>query len=92
TAAYPELRLVAVMQGDVLRYAETLEEALQRLFASSGAAPAEAQQDTLEELVAAAQEAFDAYLASLGEQRFEDAAAALSRLSHLLAEMNALVR
>ena len=93
TAAYPELRLVAVMQGDSLSYAATLEEALPGLFGEAVApvsalttVPGDA---SLEELAAAAQEAFQAYLTALGAQRFEDAAAALGRLRDLLAEMNA---
>ena len=91
TAAYPELRLVAVMQGDSLSYAATLEEALLGLFGEAvDVASIAARGDaSLEELAAAAQEAFGAYLTALGEQRFEEAATALARLRDLLAEMNA---
>jgi hypothetical protein len=39
TAAYPELRLVALMQGDTLAYAETFEAALARLLAGGGGQP-----------------------------------------------------
>jgi uncharacterized membrane protein (UPF0182 family) len=91
TAAYPELRLVAVMQGDSLSYAATLEEALLGLFGEEvDVAVIAARGDaSLEELAVAAQEAFGAYLTALGEQRFEEAATALTRLRDLLAEMNA---
>jgi uncharacterized membrane protein (UPF0182 family) len=91
TAAYPELRLVAVMQGDTLSYAATLEEALLGLFAETReaiSAAAVGSDASLEELAAAAQEAFSAYLSALGSERFDDAAAALGRLRDLLAEMN----
>ena len=35
TAAYPELRLVVVMHGDDMSYAESFDKALEKLFASS---------------------------------------------------------
>jgi uncharacterized membrane protein (UPF0182 family) len=91
TAAYPELRLVAVMQGDTLSYAATLEDALLGLFGETTeaiAAAAVGGDASLEELAAAAQEAFSAYLSALGAGRFDDAAAALSQLRDLLAEMS----
>ena len=90
TAAYPELRLVAVMQGDSLSYAETFEDALIDLFGeSTDRMPAAiGSEATLAELAAIAQEAFTAYLSALGEQRFNDAAAALERLRHALTRMN----
>ena len=92
TAAYPELRLVAVMQGDNLSYAATLEEALLGLFDDStqaGSAFTAIDGDaSLEALAAAAQEAFSAYLSALGAEQFDEAASALSRLRDLLAEMN----
>ena len=90
TAAYPELRLVAVMQGDSLSYAASLEEALLGLFEEPPEVPYALPADTtLEALAAAAQEAFGAYLTALGEQRFDAAATALSQLRDLLEQMNA---
>ncbi len=87
TAAYPELRLVAVMQGDRLSYAPTLEEALLGLFEDrSGTGIAKT---SLQDLAIDAQTAFDGYLQSLGEQRFEAAAVQLRRLSELLAQIRA---
>ncbi len=44
TAAYPELRLVAVMHNDRLSYAESFEEALRGLFEGE-ASPTQASQD-----------------------------------------------
>jgi uncharacterized membrane protein (UPF0182 family) len=93
TAAYPELRMVAVMQGDTLSYAETLDDALLGLFGESAetvsASVASRGDASLEELAVAAQEAFSAYLSALGAQQFDEATAALTRLRDLLAEMNA---
>jgi alanyl-tRNA synthetase len=83
-------RLVAVMQGDSLSYAASLEEALLGLFEEPPEVPYALPADTtLEALAAAAQEAFGAYLTALGEQRFDAAATALSQLRDLLEQMNA---
>jgi uncharacterized membrane protein (UPF0182 family) len=86
TAAYPELRLVVVMHGDSMSYAETFDEALGRLLAKESAAPAAALpgESSLEELGRQTKEAFDAYLKALGEQRFDDSAKQLERLRDLL--------
>ncbi|MGK0259483.1 MAG: uncharacterized membrane protein (UPF0182 family) [Candidatus Azotimanducaceae bacterium] len=93
TAAYPELRLVAVMQGDKFSYAETFEEALLGLFEatpttmqtvlSNGTMP-------MEELARVAKAAFDAYLTATGEQQFADASEQLQILSEVLSEMDTL--
>ena len=88
TAAYPELRLVAVMHGDKLSYAQTLDEALLGLFDDKPAARL-AEGASLKDLAIDAQAAFDGYLQALGEQRFEAAAAELRQLSRLLEEINA---
>ena len=90
TAAYTELRLVAIMQGDTLSYAETFEEALLGLFADEpSAVPAKRSSDaSMVELASTARGAFDAYLAALGEQRFVDAARQLEVLSEVLSQMN----
>jgi len=90
TAAYPELRLVAVMQGDTLSYAETFEEALLGLFTDDPQAVQASRSSDLsiKELASAARGAFDAYLAALGEQRFVDAAEQLQVLSEVLSQMN----
>ena len=87
TAAYPELRLVAVMQGDNLSYAPSFDAALLDLVAGTPQlAPAAGL--SMEALAAEAKEAFDDYLAALAERRFQDAAAALERLSEALRQLN----
>jgi uncharacterized membrane protein (UPF0182 family) len=87
TAAYPELRLVAVMQGDRLSYAETFDEALLGLFDDKPASRL-AEGASLKDLATDAQSAFDGYLQALGEQRFEAAATELRELSRLLEEIS----
>jgi len=86
TAAYPELRLVAVMQGDTLSYAETFDAALLGLFEKRPlASRSDSRSDA--ELARAARQAFDGYLKALGERRFEDASAQLEALSRLLQQL-----
>jgi uncharacterized membrane protein (UPF0182 family) len=83
TAAYPELRLVAVMQGDNLSYAETFDEALLGLFDKAGhGTPSDGR--STQELAIDARRAFEDYLEHQGERRFAEAAAELERLSALL--------
>ncbi len=88
TAAYPELRLVAVMHGDKLSYAETFEAALLGLFDDRPRALPDTGA-SMAELAAEARDAFNGYLSALGEQRFDDTAAALQRLSDALERMAA---
>lgn len=87
TAAYPELRLVAVMHGDDLSYAPTLDEALEGLF-TEGAAPEGAASNRSGDFAAEAQAAFEAYLEALGAGRFGAAAKALEQLQRALEELN----
>ncbi len=89
TAAYPELRLVAVMHEDNLSYGETFQEALQGLFEEGrpvsqlpGISPA-----TGESLAEKAQHAFQSYLQLQAQQRFADAAQQLQQLQGYLQEM-----
>lgn len=91
TAAYPELRLVAVMHGDDLSYAETFDEALQGLFGPEQPGLAEQQPGTLSlrQLGTDANAAFERYLSAQGEGRFQDAAAALTELQSLLSRLAA---
>ena len=90
TAAYPELRLVVLMHGDDLSYAETFEMALEGLF--DGRAPARAaaapEPGSAAELARRANDAFEGYLRLQAEQRFEEAAAELERLRDLLQELS----
>jgi uncharacterized membrane protein (UPF0182 family) len=86
TAAYPELRLVVVMYGDTMSYAESFDEALRGLY-GEGAAPELPSTVSIKELAKRANEAFEAYLDALGEQRFEDAAEQLKTLKELLGRL-----
>jgi hypothetical protein len=93
TAAYPELRLVAVMHGDTLSYAETFDKALQGLFDKTIPAQAITEEvpvkagATLETLIQDADQAFNDYLRLLGEKRFQEAAQALDRLQNALTRL-----
>lgn len=84
TAAYPELRLVAVMHDDKLSYAPTFDAALQGLFGQGASAAPGAESVTLKQVGARANAAFERYLKAQGEGRFSDAAEALSQLQTLL--------
>ncbi len=93
TAAYPELRLVAVMHDDNLSYGETFEEALEGLFSDDRQAELETPETPqskvgMQELIRRAGEAFDAYLRLQGEGRFSDAADELQKLSDALKALN----
>jgi uncharacterized membrane protein (UPF0182 family) len=92
TAAYPELRLVAVMHGDKLSYAETFDQALNGLFSAEQPAAggiAEPGTLSLRQLGTRANAAFKDYLDAQGAGRFQDAAEALTELQSLLSEMAA---
>ncbi|MBW3599916.1 MAG: UPF0182 family protein, partial [Planctomycetes bacterium] len=88
-AAYPELRLVAVMHGDQLSYAESFDEALEGLFGERPARPPGAAPPALEasELAQRANEAFENYLRLLGEHRFQHAADELEKLGDALQQL-----
>lgn len=85
-AAYPELRMVAVMHGDRLRYAPTFDEALEALLDEPEERPTLpiAPDATVEQWVARANQAFEDYLAALGEKRFSRAAEELETLQDAL--------
>lgn len=88
TAAFPELRLVVVMHGDTMSYAETFDEALagllERKAGQAGPAPDMEAERTQRDLALEANEAFEAYLSLQAEQRFEEAGRELERLRDLL--------
>ena len=95
TAAYPELRLVALMHDDTLSYAESFDKALQGLFEKSSsrpesADPSDAAAPSLQELSDQANTAFEAYLQALGDKRFQDAGQALQRLESSLKGLSRL--
>mgnify|MGYP006284268967 FL=1 len=91
TAAYPELRLVAVMHNDNLSYAENFDQALEGLF--SGKAPPMAREleqggeVTRGQLIREAQGAFDSYIKSLSEKRFKDTGESLEKLQNALQQL-----
>jgi uncharacterized membrane protein (UPF0182 family) len=95
TAAYPELRLVAVMHGDNLSYAQTFDEALEGLFTTGTAEPPTAATEEVpaaagtRQLVEQAGKAFDNYLRLQAEKRFSAAAAELEKLQDALERLAA---
>jgi hypothetical protein len=95
TAAYPELRLVAVMHNDDLSYAKSFDKALEGLFEAPpevtaakepGAAAAGL---SLGQLIRQAGDAFQNYLRSLGEKQYAGAAQALEELEAALQDLAA---
>jgi len=94
TAAYPELRLVAVMHNDDLSYAETFEQALRGLFEEELTAPVgpatqpqRAAPAAMDVLIRQADQAFDDYLRLMGEKKFPEASEALGRLGSALEQL-----
>jgi uncharacterized membrane protein (UPF0182 family) len=87
TAAYPELRVVVVMEGDNMSYGDTLADALQGLFEGETGISATPATQSYAQLGRQANEAFERYLTAQGDGRFVDAARALERLEALLARM-----
>ncbi len=89
-AAYPELRLVVLMEGDNMSYAESFSKAMKGLIEGAtqrpAAAPAAGPPLAGEQLrlLREADEAFAGYLRLNGEKRFAEAAAKLERLGEIL--------
>jgi uncharacterized membrane protein (UPF0182 family) len=94
TAAYPELRLVAVMHNDNLSYAATFDQALEGLLAGEGGRLPEGMEGeksgTPASLIRGARDAFQNYIKSVGEERFREAGDALEQLQRALDQLNAL--
>ncbi len=96
TAAYPELRLVCVMHGDKLSYAETFDEALKGIFDDTRDQPVIAggeqsipKIDTnIENTIKQANEAFNNYLNATGDGNFNEASEELKRLKSLLERLS----
>jgi uncharacterized membrane protein (UPF0182 family) len=93
-AAYPELRLVAVMHGDNLSYAETFEKALQGLLTKEGKRPPPiltgkitSERVAFKDLIRQANDAFKNHLRLQGEGRFVEAAKELTRLQEALQQL-----
>jgi uncharacterized membrane protein (UPF0182 family) len=92
TAAYPELRLVALMHNDRLSYAESFDEALQGLLTSiSTKRPlspiADADERSMADLAQDANRSFERYLKLQSERRFDRAAEEIAALSATLNRM-----
>jgi uncharacterized membrane protein (UPF0182 family) len=84
-AAYPELRLVAVMQGDRLSYAEEFDEAIRGLYgAPTTPSPTSPGAQPFDGLARRANAAFEDYLQALSDRRFDKVGEALKELSSTL--------
>ncbi len=93
TAAYPELRLVAVMHGQKLSYAPSFAEALRGLLPETpqvSPSPEITPSGGLTELARKANDAFEQYLRLQAEQRFGEAAHQLEILKDVLRQMIAV--
>ncbi len=92
-AAYPELRLVALMHNDRLSYAETFDEALEGLLTGEKTrlqAKAFGGDVEVSELAARANQSFRQYLQRMGEEDFRAAAEELTTLQSLLERLEDL--
>ncbi len=90
TAAYPELRLVVLMHGDNMAYAESFDEALAGLFGDQPAtrpATVAGMTQAPRSLAQQANEAFTRYLELQGRGQLEEAGRELGRLRDLLQQM-----
>ncbi len=94
TAAYPELRLVAVMHDDKLSYANSFDEALQGLLGEGQAKldieQPPAAQKSLDALITEADTAFNSYLDALGAKDFDGASRQLENLSDTLERLTTI--
>jgi len=98
TAAYPELRLVVVMHGDDMSYAQTFDQALNKFFnASSTNNPPPQEVSTTQtststtsnsDLIQQANEAFNNYLKFSGQKKFNEAARELGKLQDALNKLS----
>ena len=89
-AAYPEMRLVVLMHGDQMSYANTFSEALHGLLTGQPPErPAAGLAALLGDATTArrARDALGGYLRLLGQGRFEEAAAELRALEGALKEL-----
>ena len=96
TAAYPELRLVVVMHGDDMSYAETFDKALAKFFNASIDNNVVSQQVSTSSqnntpyrsLIKQANDAFNNYLKYSGQKKFPDAAKELEKLQESLNKLS----
>ena len=93
TAAYPELRLVALMHNDRLSYAESFEEAIKGLFGETpvkeieGGTTRETSGMSFDQLVKRAGNAFNDYINFTGTKDYEGASRALRNLEQALEDL-----
>jgi uncharacterized membrane protein (UPF0182 family) len=92
TAAYPELRLVAVMHNDKLSYAEDFETAIRGLFMELETQAAEedipAFSQTMEQLIQRAKTAFDNYIEATGNRNYQQVSRSLEELENALNDLS----
>lgn len=89
TAAYPELRLVAVMHNDRLSYAENFEKAIKGLFEEvvPEITDEEGVPATMRQLIERAGSAFNDYLEQTGNRNYDGASRSLKALEESLDEL-----
>lgn len=96
TSAFPELRLVVVMQDDNLSYATSFDQALQNLLAesnqgteivSSGLPETPSGTNNTRKLILQANSAFENYLDFMQKKQFDKAADALKELQQSLEQL-----
>ncbi|MBD3379854.1 MAG: UPF0182 family protein [Candidatus Omnitrophica bacterium] len=99
TAAYPELRLVVLMQNDQLSYGRSFGEALRGLIGKEKPAPSEEKEERyrpseadIDKTARKADRAFSDYLAAMGREDFSASAEALKKLRKALEEMTGRTR
>ena len=97
TAAYPELRLVVIMHGDDMSYAETFDKALNKFFNipqtinnTSPEQTVSTQQNNTpyRSLINQANDAFNNYLKYSGQKKFSEAAKELEKLQKTLNDLS----
>ncbi len=97
SSAFPELRMVVVMQGQNMSYAPTFEEALKGLY-SEDVEPEEMVEEasagtgeemaTVQELVEQANRAFESYLNLQQQMEFEEASRKMRELRNTLQKLS----
>ncbi len=96
TAAYPELRLVVIMHGDEMNYADSFDKALSKFFNKSVVTSntvsqkiSTSQNNTpYRGLINQANDAFNNYLEYSGQKKFSDAAKELEKLQDALNKLS----
>ena len=94
TAAYPELRLVVVMNDDKMAYGTTFDEAIDSFFGTSVQQAVTTRNlpspsINLNEMIKKANQSFDDYLQFMQQKKFSDAGNALNDLQQALQQLSA---